>query len=112
MTNVLSDYYYSLVNTLNHTKSLKLKDHLRKDGVDCCDIILLNIENIESDGAFNPEHLSYIISIFEDTSDSIFHLWETQKYKEVMEFLKKTLLCDKDVMETDDIITYGLLVQE
>ena len=29
-----------------------------------------------------------------------------------MEFVKKPLLCDKDVMKTDDIITYGFLVQE
>ena len=29
-----------------------------------------------------------------------------------MEFVKKPLLCDKDVMQTDDIITYGLLTQE
>ena len=27
MTNVLSNYYYYLVDTLNHIKSLKLKDH-------------------------------------------------------------------------------------
>ena len=33
------------------------------------------------------------------------------KYKEVMEFLKKLLLCDKEVTQTDDIITYGFLVQ-
>ena len=26
--------------------------------------------------------------------------------------LKKPLLCDEDVMKTDDIITYGFLVQE
>ena len=29
-----------------------------------------------------------------------------------MKFVKKPLLCDKYVMETDDIITYGLLTQE
>ena len=29
-----------------------------------------------------------------------------------MEFVKKPLLCDEDVMQTDDIITYGFLVQE
>ena len=27
ITNILSDYYYSLVDTLNHMKILKLKDH-------------------------------------------------------------------------------------
>ena len=29
-----------------------------------------------------------------------------------MEFFKKPLLCDKDVMQTDDIITYSFLAQE
>ena len=29
-----------------------------------------------------------------------------------MEFVKKPLLCDEDIMQTDDIITYGFLVQE
>ena len=29
-----------------------------------------------------------------------------------MEFVKKPLSCDKDYAQTDDIITYGLLVQE
>ena len=29
-----------------------------------------------------------------------------------MEFLKKTLFCDEDVMQTDDIITYGFFFRE
>ena len=29
-----------------------------------------------------------------------------------MEFVKKPLLCDENVMQTNDIITYGLLTQE
>ena len=29
-----------------------------------------------------------------------------------MEFVKKPLLCNKDLMQTDDIITYGFLVQQ
>ena len=33
-------------------------------------------------------------------------------YKEVMEFVKKPLLCGKDFMHTDDIITCDFLVQE
>ena len=70
------------------------------------------MEILESAEAFKPEHLGYIISIFEDTSDYIFHLWETQKYKEVMEIFKKPSLCDEEVMQTDDIITYGFLFQE
>ena len=72
---------------------------------------MVNVERLESSGAFKPEQLGYIIRIFEDTSDSRFHIWATQKYKEVMEFVKKPLLCNKDVMQTDDIITYGLLLK-
>ena len=44
--------------------------------------------------------------------NSRFQIWGTQKYKDVMEFVKKPLLCDKDVMHTNDITTYGLLTQE
>ena len=73
---------------------------------------MVNVESLESAGAFNPEHLGYIIHIFEDTSDSRFHIWATQKYKGVIDFVKKLLLCDEDVMKTDNIITYGFLVQE
>ena len=29
-----------------------------------------------------------------------------------MEFVKKPLLCDEEIMQTDDIITYGFLAQE
>ena len=70
------------------------------------------MESLESAEGFKPEHPGNIIRIFKDTSDSRFHLWAAQKYKEVMEFFKKPLLCDKDVMHSDDIITYGFLVQE
>ena len=111
MTTIIYDSYYSLVDTLNHTKNLKLKDHPGRNATDCYDAILVNVKSLESARAFKPNHLGYIISIFENTSDSRFHLWETQEYKEVMEFGKKILLCDEDVMQTDDIITYGLLTQ-
>ena len=74
--------------------------------------ILVNVESLESAGAFKPEHLGYIIRIFEDTSDTRFNIWATHKYKKVMGFVKKPLLCDKDVMHTNDIATYGLLAQE
>ena len=111
MTTIISDSYYSLVDIINHTKSLKLKDNQGGDTADCYDAILENVEGLESAGALKPEHLGYIISIFENTSDSRFNLWATQKYKKVMEFVKKPLLCDKDVMHTNDITTYGLLVQ-
>ena len=93
-------------------ESLKLKDNQGGDTADYYDAILEYMEGLESSGAFKPEHLGYIISIFENTSDSIFNIWETQKYKAVMDFVKKPLLCDKDVMHTNDITTYGLLIQE
>ena len=70
------------------------------------------MESLDSVRSFKPEHLGYIIRIFEDTSNFRFHIWATQKYKEVMDFVKKYLLCEEDVMKTDDIITYGLLFQE
>ena len=108
---VLSDYDYSLVDTLNHMKSLKLKDHPGGDVTDYCDEIMVNMERLESDGAFKSEHLGYIICIFEDTSDSRLHLWATQKYKEIMDFVKNPSLCNEYVIKTDDIITYDFLVQ-
>ena len=111
MTTIISDSYYYLVDTLKHMKDIKLKDYPGRDVVDCYNSILVNEESLESNGAFKPEHLGCIIRILEDTSDSIFHLWETQNYKKIMEFVKEHLLCDEDIMQTDDIITYGLLVQ-
>ena len=69
------------------------------------------MESFESAGSFKPEHLGYIIRKFEDTPDYRFHIWATQKYKDVIEFVKKPLLCEKEDMQTDDIITYGFLVQ-
>ena len=64
MTTILSDSYYYLVDTLNHMKNLKLKDHPGRDVADCYDAILVNVESLESAGTFKPEHLSYIIHIF------------------------------------------------
>ena len=96
MTTFLSGSYDALEETLNHMKSLKLKSYPEENVTDCCAAILVDAERLESAGAFNPEHIGYTTHIFEDTSDYRFHLWENQKYKEVMEFLKKPLLCDED----------------
>ena len=74
MTTIISNFYYSLADTLNHTKNLKLKDNPGRDVADCYNEILVNVESHESSGAFKPEHLGYIIHIFEDTSDSRFHI--------------------------------------
>ena len=95
MTTIISESYYSLVGTLNHTKNLKLKYRPGRYAADLYDTILVNVESIESDGAFNSKHLGYIIGIFENTSDSRFNLWATQKYKEVMDVVRKPLFCDE-----------------
>ena len=46
ITNVLSDYYYYLVDTLNHMKSLKLWDHPGVDIENYCDAILVYLERL------------------------------------------------------------------
>ena len=66
MTNIISDSYYSMMDNLNQMKNLKLKDHPDRYAADCHDKILVNVESLESDGAFKPEHLGYIIRIFEN----------------------------------------------
>ena len=35
-----------------------------------------------------------------------------KKYKEVTEFIKKLCVCDEDVMQPEELITYYSLVQE
>ena len=87
MTTVISDYYDYFVDTLNHTESLKLKDSPGENVANFCDAILVDVGSLESAVAFKPKHIGYIICIFEDDFDSRFHLWATQKYKEVMEFV-------------------------
>ena len=64
-------------------KSLKLKSYPGENVTDCCAAILVDAERLESAGAFKPEHLGYIIRIFEDNSDSRFRLGDIQKYKQV-----------------------------
>ena len=98
--------------TLNHTKSLKLKRYPGENVTDFCAAILVDAERLESDGAFKTEHQGCITCIFEDTSDSRFRLWDIQKYKEVTEFIKNFCVCDMDVISQEDIITYESLVQE
>ena len=80
MTTVLSNSYDYLVGTLNHMKILKHKDNPRRNVADCCEAILVHMERFKSDGTFKPNHLGYIICMFEDTFYSRFHLWETQVY--------------------------------
>ena len=55
-------------------KNLKLKDHPGRDVADFYNTILVNVGILGSAGAFKSEHLGYIIRIFEDTSDSRFHI--------------------------------------
>ena len=91
---VISNFYVSLVETLNQMNSLKLKYHSGENFADLCDAILVYAVRLDISGAFMPKHLGYIIYIFEDNSDSIFHLWETHKYKDFMDFIKKLCVCD------------------
>ena len=87
MTTFLSDSYDDSEETIIHTKSLKLKSYPWENVTDCCAAILVDAEHLESVGAFKPEHIGYITRIFEDTSDSIFCMWDIQKYKEVTGFI-------------------------
>ena len=84
MISAMSNSYASLVETPNHMKSVKIKDRPEDNVVDFCDTILVDAERLETDGYFKPKHLRYNIHISEDTSDSKFHLRETQKYKKFM----------------------------
>ena len=106
MTTFISDSYDALEETLNHMKSLKLKIYPGENVTDCCEAILVDTERLESAGDLNTENLGYITCIFEDNYDSIFRLWDIQKYKEVTEFIKKLFVCDMDVISQEDIITY------
>ena len=73
---------------------------------------MVDAERLESAGAFKPDRLGYITNIFEDTSDSIFCLWDIHNYKEVTDFIKKLRVCDMDDISKEDLITYESLVQE
>ena len=112
MTTVLSNYYDYLEENLNHLKCLKLKNNLGENVAECCAAILVDDERFESDGDFNLKHLRHIIQTFENTSDTRFHLWANQEYKEVKDFIKKIHICDEYVMQHDALITYGSLVKE
>ena len=112
MNTFFSDSYDALEDTLNHMKSLKLKSYPGENVTDCCAATLMDAESLERAGDFKPEHLEYITRIFEDSSDSIFRLWDIQEYKEVTEFIKKLCVCDMDVPSQEDLITYESLVQK
>ena len=112
MITFLSDSYDALEENLNHMKSLKLKSYPGENVTDCCAEILVDAERLESAGDFKHEHLWYTTLIFEDTSDSRFHLWDIHKHKEVTGLIKKLCVCDMDVISKEDLITYESLVQE
>ena len=90
---------------------IKINNYPGENVTDFWDAILVYAELLESAGYFNPDHLGYTTCNFENTSDSRFHLCATHKYKDVMEFINKRCVCDKYVMQSDDIITYVSLVQ-
>ena len=112
MTTFLIDSYNALDKTLTHMNSIKLKSYPGENITDFCAAILVDYERLESAGAFKPGHLWYITCIFDDTYDSIFHLWSIQKYKEVIEFIKKSCVYDMDIISQEDLITYDSLIQK
>ena len=57
MTTALSVSCNCLVDTLNHTKSLKIKDHPGENVADFRDAILVDDDCLESAGAFKPNNL-------------------------------------------------------
>ena len=112
MNTFISDYYDALEETLTHRKSLKLKIYPGENVTDYCAEILVDAEHLGSDWDFKPDHIGYTTSIFEYNSESRFCLWDIQKYKEVMEFIKKLRVCDMNVISKEDLITSESLVQE
>ena len=66
------DSYDIFKETLSNIKSIRLKSYPGENVTDFCAEILVDDEQLESAGAFKPEHLGYITRIFEDTSDSRF----------------------------------------
>ena len=73
MTTIISDSYYSMMDTTNQMKNLKLKDHPGRDAADFHEAILVNVESLESAGASKPEHLVQHYY-------SIKKLWRPRKY--------------------------------
>ena len=112
MHKFLSDSYDYLDEALTHITSLKIKFYPGENITDFCTEVLVNAERLESLGTFKLEHLGYIPGIFENNSDSRFHLRGIHKYKEVTEFNKKLHVCDTYVISPEEIITYGSLIQE
>ena len=79
-------------------KSLKLKSYPGENITYFYAAILVDVERLESAGAFKPGHLGYITHIFEDTYDSRFRLWAIHNYNEVTDFINKLRVCDMDVI--------------
>ena len=78
---VISDYYASLEETLEHLKCIKLKYLLGDNVAEFCASILVDAESLESDVNFKNAYFGYITHIFKNTYDPRFHLWATHKYK-------------------------------
>ena len=91
---------------------IKLKNYPGENVKYSCAEILVDDERLESAGAFSPEHLGHVTCIFKDTSYFRFRHWGIQKYKEVMDYIKKLRVCDINVISPEQLITYESLVQE
>ena len=73
-TTALSDSYNNVQDTINYLRSIKLKIYQGENVTYFCAAVLVDAGKLESDIYFKLEHLEYITIIFEDTSDSIFHI--------------------------------------
>ena len=98
MAEFISNSYDDLEDILNNLKSLKLKSYLGENVVDCHAAILVDTDQLESEGRFNTENLDYINHIFEDNSDYQFSISMVNKYKEVMYPINKLHVCELDII--------------
>ena len=83
MKTFLSYSYNGTEEILTHQKILKLKSFWGEIVTYFCAVIFVDADQLESDRYFNPEHLGYIINIFDGTYDYRLRLWFINNYKEV-----------------------------
>ena len=112
MTTVIYDTCNDLEENLNNLNSLKLKSYAGDNIEYFCAEMLVYAERLQSSRAFKPNQLGYTTRIVEVTSDSRYHIWTIQKYKEFRYLIKIFCVCDMDTVQLEDIITYESLVKE
>ena len=70
--NCYPGFILCLEKTIIHLKSIKVKIYSVENVKDCCDLILVDADHLDSSRDFNSKYFGYITNIFEDTSDSRF----------------------------------------